>query len=315
LFRVSQQNEREPEANQAAIVKLELISDTMYHLLGSNLSRGYNTQYSVAAKKLYEELGLDKQFYADASTGLINIAVPRTYSVIENLQWMANRARSSDNMPFCVFEDLDGMNFSSWSKILSSDSKVKLIHQPQNTEEDFEKEFRNILSMEFNPNCKDSLEYRRKGLMGKTEQVYSPLSKTMSESLKSYKDYSNSVPTLNPGKPWLEEISQDGYSFLLKKFDNSQLNIFNRDALNHSLGMSPVTILTSGDDQMRLGVVVELNLLGLQPQTTKSGTIPEKYINGKFVVTSLKHTIRPSEYRLYWGLSLESYLNEVNNNG
>ena len=41
----------------------------------------------------------------------------------------------------------------------------------------------------------------------------------------------------------------------------------------------------------------------------------EKFMNGNFLVTGLKHTLRPSESRLYWKLSKESYKTEVMKNG
>lgn len=312
MFRVSLQVERVPSGNQSSLVKLELVSEEYFFLLGTSISRGYSTQYSKAAKLLYQESGLTKPFLSDQSSGLYTFSVPQTLSVIDNLQWMANRAKTADNLPFCVFEDLDSFNFASWSKMIQQETKLKLFFQPQLTEETFEKEFRNILSIQYEDNSKDALKYRRSGFGGGTEFTYNPRSKNLSTKEQSFKSFSENTPSLDSGKPWLPNIKSEGKTFLVSRYDNSQSNSFFRKALGHAMSLNNVTILTAGDNQMRLGVVVELDIISPQPQNVDQA-VSEKFVNGRFIVTSLKHTIRPSEYRLYWGLSKDSYLNEVNN--
>lgn len=314
MFRVSLQVERVPTGNQSTLVKLELVSEEYYKLLGISISRGYSSQYSSAASKLYAESGVDKPFYVDPSSGLHTFAVPQTLSIVENLQWLANRARTVDGLPFCVFEDVDSFNFVSWSKVISQETKLNLFFQPQLTEETFEKEFRNILSVQFDENAKDALTYRKKGFGGGSEYTYDPSQKSLGVKDQSFKSYSENVPTLDIGKPWLPDLRSEGKSFLLKKVDDSQSNSFFRRALDHSMRLNSLTIVTAGDNRMRLGTVVEIDLISPQAQNMNDA-VNERFINGRFLVTSLKHTIRPSEYRLYWGLSKDSYMNKVNNDG
>lgn len=313
-LKVQSITERVPANNQGTLVKLALLSETYMDSMSIRMSRGYNGQYSGAAQLYWKSAGFQKELQADQSQGLYTFTLPSTKQFMKNMNFLADRSRTSDNMPFVFFEDLDYFNMLSWSKLLSQEPKVELVHQPQLTEETPEKAFRNILSLEYGKNQRDMSVFSGLGLNGRAEQVYDPLTKTLKIENNSYDKYSKQVPLLNENK--METMLGSGQStrFVLKKFDDSQASVFNRDALNYSLNANYINVVTYGDNRMRVGTVVTMNLPSPQLQNG-SDLITEKFVGGRFIVVGLKHAIRPNEYRLYWSLSNESFLTGVTNNG
>lgn len=298
----------------SATVRLELLSETYLDSLTMSLSRGFKNQYSKAALTYWQAADLSKQLKTDESDGIFTFALPHTKTILENMNWMASRARTVDGMPFVFFEDIDEFSFCSWSKMLKQAPKLKLFHQPQILMDVPEKVFRNIIAIESNEMARDASVFAMSDLTARREYVFNPLSKQMTVNNRTFKDFTDNAPRLDEGPFTTALPVNSSVRMMVTKSDNSQSNSFYRDALNFVMQSNSFTIMTYGDDQMRLGTVVELNLLAPQIQDGKD-PIEEKFMNGNFLVTGLKHTLRPSESRLYWKLSKESYKTEVMKNG
>lgn len=314
LFKVQKVSERVPTANQSTVVRLELLSSDLFDSLAISLSRGFNNQYSKAVKLYWESVDFLKPIFTDESQGIHTFVLPHSRNPIDNINWVANRARTPDGLPFVFFEDLEGFNFASWSKMLSQKSQVKLFHQPQRTLETPEKEFRNIQAVEFGNNSRDASLFSVLGLTGTQEQVYDPLTKSLVVMNKEFKEWVDTAPRLDKGTITNQALPASSVQFLLVKPDNSQSTIFFRDALNYAMQNACMTIMTPGDNRMRVGSIAYVDQISPQIQNG-SGLINERFINGNYMVTGLKHTLRPNDYRLYWKLAKESYFKEVKSNG
>lgn len=309
-LRVSMQSERTPTSDQNSMLKLELVSESFYTSLMKRPSMGFQNQYSSAALKFFNSLKLPKSINVDQSAGIYPFVVPMTNNAIENLDWMASRAKTSDGLPFSFFEDMEFFNFASWSSILSQEPKVDLLMQTQMTEETIEKEFRNVVGLQANEHSKDALNFMSVGLSGRTDQMFDPINKTIEYKKNSGKESFDSRPSLGLGAVNLVDTDSDFYEFSSVKFDSSEKNSFKNSYLKYSMSSFSVTAVTAGDNRMRLGTIINLDIPAPQLQN-QNEIMNERFYGGKFLVTSLKHSIRPSEYRLYWELSKESLTEKV----
>jgi len=310
MFKVDRVGGRVPTTFQSAVVMLHLVSQTFYDALAYNPSRGFKTQYSTVALKLWESAKFEKELKSDPSFGINTIATAENKSILSTIDWLATRSKTADGLPFVFFEDIDYFNYASWSRILKqTESHVTLVHQPQMTEETPEKAFRNILSIQFDGN-RDGGEFSLLGLGGCNETIYDPLKKTTYLNSRSFEKFSKQVPRLDKGVLTSKVEKTEMRRFCLAQYDGSQDTAFNRAALNYALKNNSINIVTYGDNRMRLGSIAKVNLMSIQLQDNPE-LIPEKFFNGNMLVTDLKHTIRPGEYRLYWKLTKESYSEEV----
>ena len=309
-FRVSMVAERQPVAQTNCLVKLELCSEALYFGLSKRLSRPYNTTYSAAAVALWNETGISTPILTDTSEGINRFVTGRHMTVYETIGWMASRSRTIDKLPFVFFEDFDGLVFASWSRILKQTAAQPLLHQPQGTEEDIRKDWMNILAIEFSKNQRDALEFMRHGFGKKTELAYDITTKQLETLVETPVEVTGRVG-LNPGQISVADSDQcDDYFLTFSRQDGSQRNIYERELLDYLMQYSTNTILNHGDSQARLGQLVEFHLLAPQlPDATEPKQ--EQFFSGKYLVTGIKDTIRPNEYRTYREIVQESLLNEV----
>lgn len=314
MLKVRSPAERVVTGGSSSTVRLELLSETYMDSLTMSVSRGFKNQYSKAALTYWQAADFKKTLKIDDSDGIYTFALPHSKTVFENINWMASRARTSDGLPFAFFEDIDEFSFCSWSKILKQAPKLKLFHQQQLLMDVPEKIFRNILALEPGNMSRDASVFAMSDLTARREYTFNPLSKETTVRDRYFKDFTDIAPRLDAGAFTTALPTNSSTRVLITKSDNSQSNSFFRDALNYVVQSNNFTIMTYGDNTMRLGTVVTLNLLAPQIQDGKN-PIEEKFLNGNFLLTGLKHTIRPNEYRLYWKLTKESYKTEVVKNG
>lgn len=314
MLKVRASAERVVTNGTSATVRLELLSETYLDSLTMSVSRGFKNQYSKAALTYWQAADFAKPLKVDDSDGIYTFVLPHTKTVFENLEWMASRAQTSDGMPFAFFEDIDEFTFCSWSKILKQASKLKLIHQPQILMDKSEKVFRNILALESGKMSRDASIFALNDLVARREYTFDATTKGTTVRDRTFQDFTSAVPRLDKGAFMTALPSNSSVRLLIAKTDGSHTNSYFRDALNYVVQCNTVTVMTYGDDKVRLGTIVELNLTAPQIQDGKD-PVEEKFLNGNFLVTGLKHTIRPNEYRLYWKLTKESYKAEVVKNG
>ena len=309
-MRVSMLVAQEPTNQANSISRLEICSEALYFGRGKELSRGFRGQYSEIASQLWAETGINVPFAKDSSLGQTTLVTSTHLDVIETLRWMASRARTQDNLPFVFFEDFDGLNFASMSGILNQAGSVPLVHQPQTTEEDIRKEWMNILAVQTEDNTRDALGFMESGIGKTREIIYRVETKSVEETQHNFDDVVSGFG-LNEGKvSILGSDKTDATDFYIHRSDGSESNVHERDSINWLLQYSGKTICNHGDDRARLGQVIEVNFYS--PQATSANTIPrEQFFSGKYLVTSIKDTIRPNEYRTYRGLSQETLKREV----
>lgn len=311
FFRVSLVAERVPQSPTSCLVKLELCSESLYFGLAKSMSVGYNSQYSTLVKKLWDSLELENSpIFIDPTTGIFNGCTGHNTNVLETIRMLASRSKDQDNLPFVFFEDYDGVVYASWNKILNQSTANKLVLQIQGTEEDIKKDWMNILSIQFDNNSRDSLSFMRSGLANKTKINYdlnTKVSTTVSETF----DQVTSKIGLNSGKIKIKDSDKSSRNkFMFTRDDLSNELTTQLEALSYLLNYNQTTICNIGDDKSRLGQIIELDLSSPQmPQGNKIDK--EQFFSGKYLVCSIKDTIRPNEFRTYRNLIKESLLNEV----
>lgn len=310
MFRVSMVSERVATSQAMCMVKLELCSEALYFGLSKSVSIGYQSQYSNVVKTLWNEIKIDSEIKTDSTAGLFTGCTTHSRNIIETIKEFANRSMCSDNMGFIYFEDFDGGVYASWKKILTQTAAQKLIFQPQGTEEDIKKDWMNTYSIQFESNSRDALEYMRRGAANRTNKNYDTNRKLIEDHVMNVSDISDNFK-LNTGVIKVkdsEKSSRIYNKFTLK--DNSNKSITDKINTEALLNYNSTTICNVGDNQARLGQLVELNLPAPQLPDGVSQKM-EKFFSGKYLVTGIKDNIRKDGYRTYRNLVTESLLNEV----
>lgn len=309
-MRVAMLVEREVVSQAKCIVRLELCSESLYLGSAKYISRGLNGQYSNISETLWRETGVDVPYMKDESLGIIKIATGMHMNVLDTIIWMASRAKDSSGLPFCFFEDYSGLNFASWYRILTQDTSVKFIHQPQGTEEDIRKDWMNILAVQTEQNTRDALGFMEESLGNHKDLAINLNEKTIDSTTDTFANVVSGFG-LSGGKLSFPEAEKcESVDLLLTRQDGSERNNFEREVLNFLTSYSKTIICNHGDDKARLGQVIECNFLSPQTSIGRNPT-KEEFFSGKYLVTSIRDTVRPNEYRTYRGLLQESLKNEV----
>lgn len=310
FMRVSMVTESVPISQSEPIVKLELCGEALYFGMAKQISRGFRGQYSEIARQFWAETGIDVPIQTDDSLGIFTLTTTTTRNAIDTLRWMAHRARTGDRLPFTMFEDFEGLNFVSMSRMLAQTNTIKFIHQPQETEEDIRKQWMNILAVDTEANTRDAFNFMERGIGRGREISYSLGLKENIVRRDMFSDVASTF-AMNPGPIRVTgEEQTDTTDFYIARTDFSDRNAHERESLAWAMQYNRKVICNHGDDRARLGQIVEVNFYS--PQVTDGLRIPdEKFFAGRFLVTSIKDTIRPNEYRTYRGLSQNSLKTEV----
>lgn len=302
VFRVSMIAERVSTSQASSLVKYELVSEAYYFGVSKQICTSLEGTYTNIAKKFWNLTGIDVKLFADESQGLFKFVVPYSYSALEAMNMFASRAVGTDELPFMFYEDIDGVNFVSVSNMIAQTNSTRLIHQPQLTEENFQKQWSNIIAIQNEENTRDALEFMKEGLGGLNEEVFSISEKKITQSKRSFE--SDYIFKLNAGNIPVSDSTFCSQNRVIVKESNNK-NVFVKKSLNWAIQFNKLTICNHGDNQARLGQIIELDLNATQ--LSQDGKIPkERFFSGKYIVTSIKDTIRPNEYRTYRGLNQES---------
>ncbi|CAL9983380.1 tail protein [Vibrio phage K469] len=305
-FRVERVSERE-DGDKDSNYRIQLVSEDRFAEVATPTSRGYQGSYSDIIKSVMESL-TQRPMELGQTSGIQTFASPM-WTPFQIVEWCTRRSVGIDGSPLVFYEDLDGYKLRSVSDLVSSESKARLYKQPYGLENDPIKILRNIEQVEWRGN-RNSMSLSATGCVGNLESVFDFNNKTVQNTHNTYRSHFESTPHLDKYPVSIDTRDHSYNIWNVSAPDGSHTGRFARDVLDNTLFYTSIAVILPGDDEFVLGGVYDFNLPS--PEPSDNGDAPtEKYVSGRWLTTSIRHTLRTNGYTMAVDLAKDSYTSEL----
>lgn len=284
-----------------------------------------NSSPSEIVKALIAGLPSRKKVIAEESFGLQNYIVPRLHP-FEAIHSMTTRARSkthTESASYLFYENLDGFNFETLDAMVMSKSTTYTMQQNSNMNPDQRERFYSITGYEIDTHF-DIVDNFSSGMYG--SRVMEVDTRTRSFQMHDYdyfdkKNYGknqhleggNDNLRLQTSMFSFKERVRDGQMRMVPKYANDQLRAKNiavrQSHLAQFMNGFRIRVEVSGNSDLRAGDVIDLKMPGKLVDDMKNQK-NDRYLSGKYLITSLRHTIIGKSYKTILELTKDSYRND-----
>ena len=244
------------------------------------------------------------------------------------INWLAHKARSKYDTSFCdyvFYENSDGHHFVPISRLKQKPPKFTYTDYVQGFrsvkgERMIESELRNIIAMTVE-DISDRLRQQSLGMFSSAMLTHDMTNKSWRTVHFSYDDsfYGQGLhleenPFLPPGKTDYSKAVEAN----LRYYPNStytvdgivanaepEETILLRQSLLNQIDSVNLVVECHGDTNVKVGQVIELRLPA--PESTKNADkYEDEYMRGRYLVTTVKHTVTERDHRMVMTLSRDS---------
>ena len=256
---------------------------------------------------------------------------------LDAIEWLVNRAVPANEQHACnyiFFQNREGFQLTTLHKLLEVDTpKMEYFYMPRRYREapnnfrDPGYEMRNVQRLIFDEPG-DRLDENLSGMYGSkilTHDIVRKHYEFKEHSMKKFFGFSKHAEPNYPIARGLDEFSTQPDTFwnffpihnnlnqenelyggdTVEKNEQYAQWFLKRKSLMRQIGANVIHIHVSGDSRRKPGDVVSLKVTPLQPAVGKDKKL-NKYINGKYLVTSVKHNITRDGYWMDMELSKDS---------
>lgn len=252
------------------------------------------------------------------------------------INWLIQRANSGSNVNaynYLFYQDRKGYKLTTIEKLLEDPvPKMEYLYMPRKYREsptrfrDPGHEMRNIQKLVFEEPG-DRLSENIEGMYGSNILTHDIVRKTyeftpfnlkekwddtkhieaeypISRKLDKYSDKENTLFTFLPIHKNLN-MENDRGGETVEQNEKYKEWLLRRKSLIRQIGSNIINVNVAGDSRRKCGDVVHLTVTPLQP--SESSPVPvDDYITGKYLVTSVNHTITPNGYEMNMELCKDS---------
>lgn len=329
-FRVYRVGERTLENNNTEMYTLHFCSEELFLSEQMRVLKSYkNKQISEIIKdilKNYLKIP-EKRINVDDSDGLYDLIVPNK-KPFEAINWLINVAQplGKEGADYLFYENQDGFNFLSLQKLYEKVPYSEYSYNPNNAglfnkTTELTRSFNNIKSYKYLDTF-DSLYAVSGGVLANKVRVVNTLTQDYKDVTFDYTKYFNSTNTLN-NSPIIGSIENrlgkkpnENYDGVFKTvnsnfrvkfaewYKNDPSGVGNdimaevfipfRTAQIKLASYSRVRLLVTGDPQLSVGKIIEVNLpSNISKDGTKKENKSEKSLfnSGKYLIIGVRHVI------------------------
>lgn len=348
VFRVYKQSNRKNINQTSEAYILHFISEEYILSEQQKVSKSFKEKYSEVAISIMEEyldISVDNEIFKGGmfseSVGLKKIVIPNL-SPIDAIDWCAKRSLDDNESPtFVFFENNNGYNYVSLSKLLSAPAISKLNFLPKNISLNENKEYSELYGVkEFKVlNQYDFLKNVQQGVYAGTFIGFDPITRTIAKRKITFDDHyytsehGNEKPNLtlveNKKGQYNTEMydaKQSVHVFGYYRKENGYINendpeslnyvddpykyIFQRKAIIQNLLSQRVQVLVPGNFEITSGVNVDL-LVPKRSEAMKNEDPYDKSLFGKYLIIATHHCITPSKHEIVFEAVSDSSNREV----
>jgi hypothetical protein len=319
-------------------VTLNAVSTEQFKNIHTKVSKSYYAPIHETIKNIYDEfLSGDKKLdiQVDTDSEKRKFIIPNWHP-LDAIDWLKQRAIPSDNPDAChylFYEDRDGFKFTTIEKLFEvKKPKMEYFYMPRRYRDtntrfrDPGYEFRNIQRLIIEEPG-DRLEENIRGMYGSkilTHDIVRKKYKFTEYSMKNEYKKTDHVEKEYPIAEKIDKFSDNPDTYFALQPIHKNLNMENdrggdtveqnekyskwllkRKSLLRQIGSQVVNVHISGDSRRKCGDVVLLQVTPLEPGTIEDHNI-DKYISGKYLVTSIKHNLTPDGYWMDMELGKDS---------
>lgn len=333
-FRVIEVSDRVKSPNERGeVYKIKFVSNTAIENQTKKISKSFKGKVSSIARKIYNEF-IGGSLNAQETQGETKCVIPM-WQPFRALEWLASRAIPSGNEKetnYFFFETVDGHQFVSLSKLCSQKPVMTYYQIPsglRNANNNFvlaspkslARDFSNVRDMEF-LRVNQKLEEYMDGAFASTLITHDVTTKSWGRKIFNYnieqpkiRAVADEKVTLN-NSPYTDR--PQGNIMLVTRqsglMGGDYPNTQNHDKwLQQSFSSRTLlnTIRTkvevAGNSVLRVGDVVELFIPKSAPLKASDTEWYDERASGKYLITTVRHTLTPDEYKTTLILSKNSY--------
>ena len=311
------------------------ISKSYYNTVSGMIKKIFNESFSGDGAGIGKQHKLKVEAKTDSEKR--KFIIPNWHP-LDAIGWLVDRAVPEENSEACnyiFYQDRNGFHLTTLEKLISATPPVQeYYYMPRRFREsqhgkfrDPGYEMRNIHRIIFQEPG-NRLEENLKGMYGAkilthdiVRKKYEYTTNTLNKNFKKTKHAEAEYPiakaidtfSTNPDTFWnfcpiqktlnMENNLHGGNT--VEQNEKYSEWFLKRKSLMRQVGTNIITITVAGDSRRKPGDVVLLNFTPLQPTDGRVPN-PNKYINGRYLVTSIKHRLTQEGYLMDMELSKDS---------
>ena len=320
---------------------LDIKNKCKYALTNMNIS---DMIWEIYYKHFNDELSNAPAFMGNVPTeGNYSFIFP-SKSPFSCIKWLTRRAINANNPADCsyvFYQDFDGYKLDTLMNLIKGSVSQDGLYEYKITkninsltEKTYNKNF-NIPEKVHFESTSDKLSETKDGMFSSSIYTYDILTKQYTSNWYDYFDHFNELTkenidmhpvlaksqnkeekeigtsihyyptsTANIGNVSLEDINESGFNF---NNDNYKKWVLNRESLEQQIETNKIILSgLSGNSKRRIGDVVQLKFPSPRPMDLDESP-DDKYISGKYLVTSVRHLITRQDYVMNLELSRNFY--------
>lgn len=318
-FNVYKISSRSNTTDRSQVYVLHFASPEAIKNAKQTISKAYTDKPEDSIRDILKTyLQTDKTLNLDPTRNTYPCIVPNL-SPFDTINWLSDRSASQEfnGASYLFYENHLGFEFRCLESLYSQEPKQNYIYQPANTrigtrDDYLEESFRNIKTYTIKESF-NKIKDTRTGVFGHTVGTFDPLKKKYVEREFSYNKSFDDYVHLGDGKISTEDdFSRALYQFMpvhSEMFTNKENQdvgewFSQRKTQIGQLRNLNILISVPGDSELLVGDLVNVSLPS--PETGGVHQEKEKYLTGKFLVTSIRHMIKAQEYSVVVELSKDS---------
>lgn len=326
LFSVVEVTDRVRSSNERGeVYRIRFVSSTLPKDKSSKISKSFKGKISDIAKNIYSEY-IGGSLSAQASKNEHRFVIPR-WSPFRTLEWLAIRAipeKRSDETNYLFFETVDGHKFVTLSELCSGESIITYFQIPTGIRDEGNpnqsRDFSNVKDMTmFKMNQK--LKEHMGGAFSSVLYQHDVTTKQWGKTVYNYNNdknvrylaenrvtKNNSIYTTSPNTNFNLTTKQTG--LMGADYPNVQNHedwLLRSMSTKELLDTIKIRISVSGNSLLRVGGVVEFFTPKAAPMDASSTEWFDSRISGKYLITTLRHTVTPDGYTNTLMLAKNSY--------
>ncbi len=333
-FRVIEVSDRVKAPNERGeVYKIKFVSSTAIENQTKRISKSFKGKISNIAKRIYSDY-IGGSLDAQETQGEGKYVIPM-WNPFRALEWLATRAIPNGNdkeTNYFFFETVDGHRFVTLSKLCTQNTAMTYFQVPtgirNNTNnlaapsaKSLARDFSNVRDLQF-MRVNQKMDEYMDGAFSSVLITHDVTTKSWGRKLFNYNGTYQDIRTTSKEKvtknnsPYTDR--PEGNIILVTR-QTGLMGADYPDVQNHDkwlqqsissrtlLNTLRVKIEVAGNSVLRVGDVVELYIPKTAPLQTSDTEWYDERASGKYLITTVRHTLTPDEYKTTLMLSKNSY--------
>ena len=304
------------ESNNIKTYTLNAITPETITQSSMDINQSFKMPLHKTAQHVFDKLGSNKEFNVHETTGQYTYIVPGM-TPFETMDFLCRRAYDSRyrSSAFFFYETADGYNFKNLERVIAEerDNAIQYRYTPTASVTDPDPQF--VITDINLPTNKDILKKINSGAYANAVREIDLINQRVNSSeVRIKEDFIT-----------FEHLDDVAMSLDSKDIIDEHLNTINSTRWINSTGVEDkrreliprrkfymdclsqvyLSLRVPGNSNLRIGKVLDLDLLEMSGKTEEKGQEPK--ISGKYLITSLTHSILGGEYVCTITCQKESY--------